>query len=478
MKLKYRLFALFLAAIAVGSVASLVLVRRSTESMFRSFVFSGDSRKAESYAVILAEYRAVNGDWDGVQAFLSGLPEALTDTIDTRIYGEGSLSSVVINPAITLRSLVDDRVVVADGRGIIVADTANTLLGTAHPERHLSHGVPIVTGSDRAGTVLVGSMIDSSLTGTDDYFLRSVTRSIAWSTAAAAAIALVLGLFFASRITRPLGSLARAARAVASGEPSAPVRVSGWDEVADLSLSFNEMTGELRRLDAAKKQVIADAAHELRTPVTLIRGIVEGMIDGVFPRDDKTLESVREETDRLSRLIDTLRELEIIESGALSLDLEDVNLREAAERACALFAPAAEAKGISLALEATAGPPPLTRGDRLRLDEVLYNLIANAIKYTPEGGRVTVRERERDDGFAALSVEDSGPGVPIEERSRVFERFYRIDKSRSSSTGGRGLGLAIAAQIVKAHGGDITVGESPLGGASFTVAFPRLGPVS
>jgi signal transduction histidine kinase len=346
-------------------------------------------------------------------------------------------------------------------------------MGTVHPARHLDHGVPIINNFERTGTVLVGSMIDSSLTGVDDRFLKSVTRAIVGSTAAAALIALLVGLLFASRITRPLGVLALAAKRVATGDLSTPVPVVGKDEVADLSSSFNEMTAELKRLDAAKKQVIADSAHELRTPVTLIQGIVEGMIDGVFPRDEATLESVYEETVRLSRLIDTLRELEIIESGELELSREGVDLRETIQKALLLFAPGAAAKSLTLSFESAQAAPSIVSGDYLRLGEVIYNLISNAIKYTQEGGAVLVREHAGESDFVAFSVEDSGPGIPIEERSHIFERFYRIDKSRAAETGGRGLGLAIAAEIVKAHGGSVSVGDSSLGGARFTVTLKR-----
>jgi signal transduction histidine kinase len=321
--------------------------------------------------------------------------------------------------------------------------------------------------------VLVGSMIDSSLTGIDERFLESVTGSLVWSTAASAAIALFLGLLFAARITRPLAALARAAKAVASGELSRPVPVVGRDELTDLSVSFNEMTAELMRLDAAKKQVIADSAHELRTPVTLIQGTIEGMIDGIFPLDIRTLESVHEETVRLSRLIDTLRELEIIESGELVIAMEGVDLSEAIRKAVALFSSAALAKSIALSHESSAPGASVARGDYLRLGEVVYNLISNAIKYSPEGGRVRVREHGGAEGFVMFSVDDSGPGIAPEERGRVFERFYRIDKSRASATGGRGLGLAIASEIVKAHGGSITIAGSDLGGASFIVKLPR-----
>jgi signal transduction histidine kinase len=316
-------------------------------------------------------------------------------------------------------------------------------------------------------------MIDSSLTGMDEQYLRSVTEGIAWSTAVAALIALFAGLFFASRITHPLMVLAKAARSVARGKLAEPVPVVGKDEIADLSASFNDMVTELKKLEAAKKQVIADSAHELRTPVTLIQGIVEGMIDGVFPRDDKTLASVYEETKRLSKLIDTLRELQIIESGELHLSPEGVDLKEVTLRAIGLFKPQAAKKKIDLRVEMEAAATALVRGDYLRIEEVLYNLLSNALAYTPEGGVIRVGVAQGPGTMMSIYVDDSGPGIPPEERVHIFERFYRLDKSRSTNSGGRGLGLAITSEIIKAHGGSIQVEHSDLGGARFIILLPR-----
>jgi signal transduction histidine kinase len=448
MRLKYKLSILFLAVIAIGTTTTLVLVRGSTESVFRSFVFEGDMEKAEAYAVILAEYRLAKGSWDGVQEYLEKLPETV------------------------LRSYMSDRVVVADIHGVIIADTADEILRTIHPGRHLEHGVPILTLSEKTGTVLVGSMIDSSLTGVDERFLASVTKSLVWSTSVSAAIALAMGMLFAHKITKPIGILASAARSVSTDSLAMPVPVAGRDELAELSASFNDMTAELRRLDAAKKQVIADAAHELRTPLTLIQGMIEGMIDGVLPLESRTLESIHEETVRLAHLIDTLRELEIIESGELELAIAGVDLWETIEKAASRFASQAAAKSIRLETKLDGPASPLVKADRLRLDEVAYNLISNAIKFTPAGGSVLALVHPGDAAFAVFSIDDSGPGIAPAERGRVFERFYRIDKSRASGTGGRGLGLAIASEIVKAHGGSISIADSYLGGASFVVSLP------
>lgn len=473
MRLKYRLSILFLAVIAASATTTLVLVRRSTETMFRSFVFDGDSEKAKAYTSILAEYQLEKQSWDGVQGFLVGLPQMLSLSLNKEIQGEAGWTTLGKYPVANLRSLMADRVVVADLRGIIVADTADELIGTTHPDMHLDHGVPIMVNFQKTGTVLIGSMIDSSLTGENERFLGSVMRSLVWSTIASAAIAIVMGLLFSVRITKPLGILAKAAQEVGSGELSVPVPIVGKDEIAELSVSFNEMKDKLKRLDDAKKQVIADSAHELRTPVTLIQGMIEGMIDGILPLDGQSLESIHEETVRLATLIDTLRELEIIESGELELSIEGVDLVEANRKAVLLFTATASAKSIHLSHDCPINFPSIASGDYLRLGEVIYNLVANAIKYTPPGGSVCVRNIPGPLGFVRFTVEDSGPGISPEEREKIFDRFYRIDKSRATKTGGRGLGLAIALEIVKAHGGSITIEAASLGGASFIVTLPQ-----
>jgi len=463
MRLKYRLSLSFLVVVTLSAAITFVLVQRSTEKVFRSFVFSGDSAKAKVYAGILGDYWQTNEKWDGVQAFLQELPNLVSEKIDTRLQVDHTV----------FRDLLADRVVVADKNGVIVADTTGALTGTVHPYEHISHGIPVMAGGVRAGTVLVGSMIASALTGAAEKYLLSITESVIFATVVSVCAALLLGILFTLRLTKPLASLALAAKSIASGGASAAVEVTGKDELTDLAAAFNDMTTELRRLDAAKKQVIADSAHELRTPVTLIRGTVEGMIDGVFPMNAETLKGVHEETLRLSRLIDTLRELEIIESGELSFSREGIDLRETIGRAITLFTVASSQKAIELHFVPESGTPSVAEGDYIRIGEVIYNLISNAIKYTPPDGKILVREESGTAGFVGFSVEDSGPGIEQAERAHIFERFYRIDKSRSTESGGRGLGLAIASEIVKAHGGVITVGDSFLGGARFSVTLPR-----
>ena len=457
MKLRRRLALFFFAVILVGALSSLVLVRLTTENLFRSFVFSGDAAKAKAYATILSEYYSANHNWGNVQTFLSEIPKQVFLTLDKSIHGagEGEAATIAAYPYETIRSLVADRVAVADLRGVIVADTSGRLLGTVHPPRHLAHGYAIRVDFEKVGP----GRIDGRLLA--HRRRRALPR---------------LGIRIDSvgharrELHRPPHGPSLHAprdappRVAQRGGPEGgrgrlvdPGRIRSKDEIAELSVSFNTMTEALRRLEEAKKRIIADAAHELRTPVTLLQGTVEAMIDGVYPLDTATLRSMHEETIRLSGLIDSLRELETIESGELELDLKEVDVLEIARKAVSLFAAQASAKSIELSVESGESGTPGLVADYLRLGEVVYNLISNAIKYSPEGSRVRVsvstdEVEGADPAFVCIAVEDSGPGIPEEERERIFERFYRIDRSRAQDSGGRGLGLAIASEIVKAHG--------------------------
>lgn len=438
MTLKRHLTILFAVVISAGALSSFVFVRVSTERLFRSYVYSGDAAKAGLYIDALADFFGRDNFWEQAVAYIESL---------------------------------DDRVVLADASGIVVADTSGDLLGTAHPARHLAHGAALVRDGERLGTVMVGSMIDSSLRGTAERYSLYLSLSLLASTVLAFLIAFFLALFFSARIAKPLGSLNRAVGLIVAGDYTVSVPEAGDDDFRYLCRSFNAMSRQLARLEAAKQRVIADAAHELRTPVTLIRGTIEAMLDGVFPLETAALEPVLRETLRLSRLIDTMRELELIESGNMRLERARLDLSETAGRSAALFGPAAHEKNITLTVEpAEDGSFPVW-ADPLRIDEVLYNLLSNALRFAGGGGTVRIGLR-RGAGLVCLTVEDSGPGIAEADKERIFDRFFRVDASRSTDLGGRGLGLAIVREIVLAHGGTVAAGASGLGGAAFTVELP------
>lgn len=469
MSLRAKLL-LLLAGVVVGAaLASVGSVRFAAETRFRSFVSAGDTARAEELAIVLAAWHDLRGTWDDVQDALQGKDAAGRAGMGgmMREGRRGTLDRSDASPT-GARS----RVVLVDAEGTVVVDTSRTLLGSRFPETVAGAGIPVVGNGGTVGTLFVGAMMGPGLAASDTAFLASVTRAIVLAAGIAALAALVVGLLAVRRLTNPVAELTRAAERAAAGDLGVRVAVSGKDEIARLAGTFNRMTEALRDQEEGRQRMIADSAHELATPVSLIQGTVEAMLDGVYPSDRSTLEGLHEETLRLARLVEDLNELSLLDSGTLELRLEEAELAEIARSEAGRFTAKAAEKGVSIAVEAAVGLPGAAV-DRLRIGQVLANLLGNALRHTPRGGSIAVRLEAMEGARIRLAVEDSGPGIPEAERARVFERYYRVDGARAAAEGGRGLGLAIAAGIVKAHGGTMRAGSSAaLGGAMIVLEIP------
>jgi two-component system sensor histidine kinase BaeS len=256
----------------------------------------------------------------------------------------------------------------------------------------------------------------------------------------------------------PVGDLVEAAGRVEAGEIGTQVEVRGPAEVRTLARAFNAMSSRLEETDAARRRLLADVSHELRTPLTVMQGTLEGILDGVYPADQAHLVPVLEETRVLARLIDDLRTLSLSEVGVLRLHREPTDLARLIEEVVAGHRASADDAGIGITVRASTELPPLEL-DPSRIRQVVGNLVANALRFTPAGGHVTV-EAGPDSGGAWVEVRDTGPGIGPDELEHVFDRFYR-----SPGSTGSGLGLPIARNLVRAHGGRISI-ESPPGGGT------------
>jgi two-component system sensor histidine kinase BaeS len=272
-------------------------------------------------------------------------------------------------------------------------------------------------------------------------------------------------------IATPLAGVMSAADAVAEGDLSVRVPERHPGEFGRLAASFNHMVAELERADQRRRNLTADVAHELRTPLHIIQGNLEGVLDGVYEPTEAHLNATLDETRLLSRLVEDLRTLSLAEAGQLPLHLEAVDVDELLADVRTSFSGQAEAAGIEVCVEGTGGPLTLT-ADVGRLDQVLSNLMSNALRHTPSGGTIRLRA-EPIGGGVRIVVQDSGEGIPPEDLPYIFDRFWRGDRARTRGGGvGSGLGLAIARQLVRAHGGRIGV-ESILGeGSTFTLELP------
>ncbi|MEU1755596.1 HAMP domain-containing sensor histidine kinase [Micromonospora matsumotoense] len=272
------------------------------------------------------------------------------------------------------------------------------------------------------------------------------------------------------RLVRPLHALTAAADRMREGDTTARVEVDGRDEIARLGDAFNAMAEQRRHVEMLRRATVGDVAHEMRTPVTNIRGWLEAAEDGVVALDRELVSSLLEEAMLLQHVIDDLQDLSAADAGELRLYPQRVDLPELLHTVADAFAPAAEHAGVVLAV---ATPPGTLTADPIRLRQAVGNLLTNAIRHTPAGGRVTLASRTEGD-WVVVTVSDTGPGIPQDERALVFERFWRAEKSRSRQTGGSGLGLAIVRKIAEAHGGTATVSGAPGSGAVFTVRLPHV----
>jgi len=305
-----------------------------------------------------------------------------------------------------------------------------------------------------------------------------------WADVAVVIAAPVIGWFVgrgvAKRLTTHLERLAATASSFAAGNHKVRAETEGPREVRMIAESFNRMADEvndaiaqLRTEEHRKTQFVSDVSHELRTPLTAIRGAAETLLDGDVAPDDQErfLSTIAMEAERLTRLANDLLQLQRIEGATGELPLRRVDLRLAAERAAAMLEPLMEDRAVTLTVQ---GEAPKVLGDVDRLQQVVANLVDNASRFVSAGGHVTV-DLSAEPQHAVLAVIDDGPGVPAEDLPRLFDRFYRADTSRTRTSGGAGLGLAIVRAIVQAHGGSIEAENLPEGGSRFTVRLPASG---
>jgi signal transduction histidine kinase len=388
----------------------------------------------------LEGYYLGHGNWDGV--------ESLFLTYDN------------FPPEYTLLLDEDNRIVLDGG-----LDSASTV-GSIYEIVHADIAFPLVSEGERVGTLVVHSV------------------PLAWRGRLASGvlfpmlgISLLLGLFVVliayvlmRRFVNPLADVIYAARAVADGKLGTRIAVSGPQDLRGLSDSFNEMASALERSDRERRDMLADIAHELRTPLSVIRGRLEGIVDGIYSADGGQVSLALEQSYLLERLVDDLRLLTLAEGRKLHFESRPVDLGNLAQHVVDLFDAVAREKNISLSLDRRLGDL-IVPADAQRIEQVIANLVSNAIRYAPEHGEVWIDIASENESVI-VSVNDNGTGVPEADLPFIFDRFWRKEKSRARLSGGTGLGLAIAKQLVEAQGGTISARNLPEGGLQVRVEFP------
>lgn len=292
----------------------------------------------------------------------------------------------------------------------------------------------------------------STVISAHEMFDETVARFFVGSLAVAAAASIGLSVALARRISRPLREVGAAARRVAVGDYSVRVDRAGPEEIASLADSFNQMASEIGEQERIRQEFIANAAHELRTPLTNLQGYLEALRDNVIAPERATFVSLHEEVDRLVRLARSLDSLAVGELGASPPALVDLDLAGAIASAVEIARPSFERRSIAMTVDVPTGLRARAEPDHLA--QVLANLLQNAVRYTPEGGMVIVAAARRPADIV-VSVTNTGQGIPTAELPRVFERFYRVEKSRDQALGGAGIGLAIVKRLVELGGGQV-----------------------
>ncbi|MGB1251582.1 MAG: sensor histidine kinase [Candidatus Promineifilaceae bacterium] len=301
-------------------------------------------------------------------------------------------------------------------------------------------------------------------------FVRGINSSLMYGGIGVTFLSLIIGLAMSRQLVKPLQELTAATRKVAQGNLGQQVSVRSADEIGELAIAFNQMGAELASAQDMRRQMTADIAHDLRTPLSIILGHAEGLIDGVLPPDQETFAIIHDESIRLNRLIDDLRTLSLAEAGELPLVKRKVAPQLMLERAAQAHTPQAQLRHVTVTVDAPATLPHVDV-DPDRIAQVLDNLVSNALRYTPKHGAINLSATNRQ-GWLQIQVRDNGKGIPADLLPHIFERFYRADKSRRRDGSGSGLGLSISKSIIEQHGGQISAESTPQVGTTFTIQLP------
>ena len=334
-------------------------------------------------------------------------------------------------------------------------------------------GVAVRATSSHMGGMMAG-MMPGVFRGVQAAVSAGVQQAVLVGVGVAGVVAVVASLVVALWITRPLGHMADVARRIASGQYGQRVVYGAADEIGEFTGAFNDMAARLEATEKLRSELLATIAHELRTPLTNIEGYMEGLLDGVVRPEPQTYEMVRKEAGRLSRLVGDIQRLSRLEAGGERLEPRPVDAAVAARGALEIVRSQFDQKNLALVVDLPDRLAPVWV-DADKLQQVLLNLLANAHRYTPEGGSVSVRVQ--DSGSAMrFAVSDTGIGIPPADLPHIFERFYRVDKSRSSAGGGAGIGLAVVKNLVEQSGGTIGAESVPSEGTTVWFTLPKAAP--
>lgn len=453
---------LALAFLVVGVIGTALAAGLARWIMFNEFGNLVLDEGRSDFIDAVSTYYQANGSWDGVARSLPPIGAMPAPHPQPQPPPQGAE-----HPG--AQPLLSFAFALVDQDGYVVVPAGTYQVGDIVSPGELEQGTDIEIDGQFVGIVLTTGEAPE-LSPREELFLTRINWALLYAALGATLIALLLGLFLARKLTRPLRELTAASQAMARGDLEQQVTIRSQDELGELAAAFNRMSAELTRANQARRQMTADIAHDLRTPLTVIKGYTEALRDGDLLPASATFETIYQEAEHLSHLIEDLRMLSLVDAGELTLHRQAVQPKDMLDRTAAAHLPQAQQSGIALNVDAAADLPPIYV-DPERLAQVLGNLVGNAMRYTPEGEQITLAARQQA-GALQITVQDTGVGIDRVDLPHIFDRFYRSDDARETNEGESGLGLAIAKSLVEAHGGTITVASTQGAGSTFTITLP------
>lgn len=458
--LRFKLTAAFLLITLVSFLLIGVFANVILEKQFEKYVIDNlDQKRNEIVARLESRYGDWESKWDlsglenlGVSALSDGLMLRVSDKDGTLLWDAMTHNSGLC--AEMLQNMAENM------------ERQSAGFNGGYTEKNYL----LTVDNAAAGNVTIGYYGPYFYTDNDISFLNTLNKLLLLATAIAGILSLILGTYMARRLTGPISRVIKTAEQISEGNFNDRVNeVSNTIEIVELAGAINTLAEDLGKQETLRKRLTADVAHELRTPIANLQSHLEAMLDGIWEPDAERLKSCHEETIRLSKIVSDLGMLSRYDGEIVSLNKEQFDISELIKSSVLSFEKEFRNRNITLVLDI---PEQFVEADKDKITQVMVNIISNALKYTPEGGSVEISSAG-DDYEVQISIKDTGIGILKEDLPYIFERFYRVDKSRSRGTGGSGIGLAIVKSLVEAHGGTISVNSEPGTGSEFVVVLPR-----
>jgi signal transduction histidine kinase len=462
--MRTRLILAFILVIVLALGTVLIVANLSAETQvqgyLRRFGMGGETDLMQS----LADYYRQHKSWAGVEAVL------IHENEQAGGQGQGQGRGSGAGQGSSQAGGMLSQNVVADSDGVIVYAPDSARIGQTLSQSELDTALPVEVDGQLVGYLLTPGSAGGLPANFESQLLAKVRNATLLAALISGAVALILAVVLANQVIKPVKALTQSAERIAQGDLSQQIDVRGPPEVVTLGRTLNSMAESLQRSEKNRRALTADIAHELRTPLAVQQANLEALEDGVYPLNQEALKPLREQNELLIRLVEDLRTLSLADAGELELHKRSVDLLELTHLTAKSFEPALAKNAITLQVR-SIGELPRVNADPDRIQQILHNLLQNALRYTPAGKSIDI-ELQSEGKEIRLDVRDHGAGIPPEAFDLIFERFYRADSSRERESGSTGLGLAIARKIAEAHGGTLTVSNHPLGGAVFTLRLP------